>query len=256
MVKFFVFTRGRTGSTAIVDELNNSEGVLALQELFIRGDFSGDENDALEEKNAILRFDLWKKRDPWFLRIIPFSLGDKYRARRYFCVIEERAHGNGASAFGLKVLTHHFTQRPYLADILRARGYKAIYLRRNVARQVLSGMLAQQTGVYNLKGDFNNEKEYEIDLREYEAALLRGKQELEMDVVMLRESGFPVIVVDYEDWLSDREGFFGTVLEYLEVPYRLPSKTDYAVMIKDMAKTIKNIDEVESCARSLGVPLV
>lgn len=39
MNNFFLMTRGRTGSTAVADELNKSRGLCVMQELFLMHDF-------------------------------------------------------------------------------------------------------------------------------------------------------------------------------------------------------------------------
>ncbi len=41
MIKFVLVTRGRTGSTVVLDSLNNLDGVMALQEPFLSGVSAG-----------------------------------------------------------------------------------------------------------------------------------------------------------------------------------------------------------------------
>lgn len=75
MNKFFLMTRGRTGSTAVIDELNKSQGLCAARELFLIYDFDNipDVSEITKVYNFLLPFGLWK-RDDWLWKWIPHFL--------------------------------------------------------------------------------------------------------------------------------------------------------------------------------------
>ncbi len=65
MNTFFLITRGRTGSTATIDELNKSHSLCALQEFFPIYEFDNipDVSGIGKVYNILLPFVLWKRQD-------------------------------------------------------------------------------------------------------------------------------------------------------------------------------------------------
>ena len=146
--KFFLMTRGRTGSTAVIDELTKSRSLCAMHELFLMYNFV-EHTPAFEKiYNLLLPFDLWKLQGWWLRWMPPFIYSDDLWARRYLEKAERLARHQGVAGFGFKVLSYHFDERPFLNALLKQQGYQVLYLTRNVARQVLSGMVAAQSGIY------------------------------------------------------------------------------------------------------------
>lgn len=251
MIKFFMMTRGRTGSSAVMDELNNSSSFLALQEPFIKM------NNKPTKIPSIPRFDLWdsnvyKKNAKG--KIISFFEREETRASKYLDYAEDMALRQSVQGFGYKVLAHHFSQRPYLSDMLKERKYKSFYLTRNKVRRVLSGITAEMRGRYNVKGhaDYKDNNKYKVNIKMLQSRLEQEDDLVEKDIEMLEKECFPYCIVSYEEFLLNRESFYAKIFESLGVQSELPSRTDYKVMINDMSETLSNYEEVCDLVERLG----
>ena len=132
MKKFFLMTRGRTGSTAVIDELNKIDKACVLHELFTRYDDQKDEPEWVKSNPLLSPLDQWKKSCWWSKK---WGFGEKQLASLSLNKAISVSRKLGKNVFGFKVLSHHFIDRPYLLDTLRTRNFKAIYLKRNLARQ-------------------------------------------------------------------------------------------------------------------------
>ncbi len=256
MHKVFLMTRGRTGSTAVIDELNKVSFIRATQELFLIRDFSQIPAAKFAKLfDILLPFDLWKKKSKlrkWMLSI--FS-GDKVWFSFYLYNAERLVKQQGASVFCFKVLSHHFDERPFLGTVLKEREYQAVYLTRNIARQVLSGMVAVQTGIYNSTEKVEDTRSYQIDIDKFKWLVQWEVQCVEKDIARLKAQGFDFIVIPYEEFKNDRQSFYAKIFHFLELPVELPLASDYTVIIKDLKYTIENYDAVAECVSSMGMSL-
>lgn len=262
-------TRGRTGSTAIIDEMNKVQGIFTSQELFIKQNFKkrirndpgfkermGISLDRYKKSKATIPYYLWKTQVPWqgkgWRRVfIP-------RARwvaSYLYEMETVAKVHEASVFGFKVLSHHFDQTPSLKKVLSDHKYQVIYLTRNVPRQVISGMIAKQRGAYNRKNYHDNTR-YQIDLDEFVRLVKYSIKGVQDDLLFINSCGFDFIKVSYEEFTFDRAAFFEQILAFLGVPFEVPKASDYSVMIKDLRHTVENLDAVLERASAIGVTVV
>lgn len=214
---FYLLTRGRTGSTAVIDEIDKSGTLLATQELFsLRTNWKMKDRFYVTFK-YILPYDLWKKGT--VLRGILLKLSfDGMFASLYLSKAESFTKDKTLLGFSFKVLSHHFVERPFLLKLLRKRNYKAIYLKRNIARQVMSGMIANQRGIYNSLEDVVDTQRYSIDLNEFSELVLWEKQCVENDCELLKQKGFDFIVVSYEEFCDDKQSFFNKVFNFLQIP--------------------------------------
>jgi LPS sulfotransferase NodH len=256
MNKFFIMTRGRTGSTAIIDELNKADRIGTAQELFLKYDFS-DKPDLLSQLYPlVLPFELWKERGSWWCNIYRRYLNDEGLINLYLKHVEATtAKGEGKDAFGFKVLSHHFEETPFLDSALLKRGYRVLYLTRNIPRQVISGMLAEQRGKYNAQADegYEDKNRYSIDIEEFRNLVRWESQAVENDIAFLSTAGFNFIEVTYEEFMTDRMAFFRRVLSFLGGPVVLPQASSYSVMIKDMEHSIENYQAVAECVLAMGL---
>lgn len=253
MNKFILVTRGRTGSTAIMDELNKCHAVWADTELFLNFEFPDDQYEFLAP------FNLWKKRLHRKVSLIDkagFLLGEKRLAKRYLDESEGRGMDSQSLAFGFKLLSHHFEERPYLADLLLNRNYRAIYLKRNLARQALSGMIANKRKIYNTIEKYEDFDQYTIDIDEFQKLVEIEDLAVINDIDNLRNLGFDHIVISYEDFCSNRSQFFQNIFNFLKIEHEVPAKSDYTIMIKDLKHTVANLEEVKNCAKQMGLDLV
>jgi hypothetical protein len=250
-------TRGRTGSTAVIDELNKSRGLCAVQELFLIYDFDHipDVSEITKVYNVILPFVLWKRQD-WSRKWMPhFFYRNKQWSDRYLAKTEALAKKRGTSGFGFKVLSHNFDEWPFLSTLLKRRGYRAIYLTRNIARQVLSGMVANQSGIWNTREGIKNLSSYSINLDEFQRNVEWELGAVDRDCARLTAEGFRFIVVAYEEFCTDRQAFYDKIFRFLELPVILPTRSEYSILIKDLRATIANYDAVVERAIAIGMPL-
>lgn len=247
MNRFILFTGGRTGSTAVIDELKNCKDFIINQELFLVYDF---QESPVYHYDHILPYTLWKNE-----RISRNVFPDFISANWYLDEAEIKSKKKGAETFGFKLLSHQFTQWPFLRVILLRRKYKVIYLKRNIARQVISGMIARMRGLYNTRASISDSSEYKIDLGFFAKSVKEKEAAQFNDYVMLSRYGFEFIIVSYEEFCNERELFFYKIFSFLNVNNELPAKSTFSISIKDLEKTVKNHREVTNLSRELGWPL-
>ena len=250
-------TRGRTGSTAVIDELNKSRGLCAVQELFLIFDFDNipDVSEIAKVYDVLLPFVLWKRQD-WLWKWMPNFLSDDQQwSGRYLAKAESLARNQGRASFGFKVLSHNFEEWPFLSAALKQRSYRAIYLTLNIARQVLSGMVANRSGIWNTKEGIKNLPCYTIDLDEFQRNVEWEIDAVNMDCARLTTEGFSFIVVTYEEFCADRQSFYDKIFQFLGLPVELPPRSDYSIVIKDLRNTIANYDDVVGRAAAMGMTL-
>lgn len=257
MNKFFIMTRGRTGSTAVIDSLNNTSSICAAQELFIRYDFTKKQQLLSQLYTLVPPFDIWKERGVWWSCLYRKLLTQKALIRSYLRDAEKSAKDAEKVIFGFKVLSHHFDETHDLKEVLFGQGYHAIYLTRNIPRQVISGMVAKLRGKYNAHASENyvDDSGYTIDIKEFEALVKWETQAVANDLAMLESMGGSFIEVRYEDFIADRQSFFDKIFNFLGVESGVSPLSRYSVMIKDLRGTVNNYDMVADCAARLGVPL-
>lgn len=252
MTKFFLMTRGRTGSTAVLDELGKSKGICAMQELFITFDFPKPSKQEIEFMfKFILPFDYWRREVNWCAKIVPAA----FLADRYLAEAEDQGKRQRAQGFGFKVLSHHLDRYPFLEKLLKRRGYRALYLTRNLARQVLSGMIAKQRGVYNTENEFLDSNCYTVDLDEFQKLIEWEAQSVKDDCARIKAAGFDCQIITYEQFSMDRNAFFKLIFDFLGVESEVPEASTFTVMIKDPRATIANFDAVTERARSIDLQL-
>jgi len=247
--KFVVLTRGRTGSTAITDELGKCSSITTTQELFLRDEFTA--KTLQRDYTLIVPFDIWKK-EKWGYGVIPARFADVRLARNYLLDAERLAERRNATAFGWKVLSHQFDQRPFLCDLLKKRRYRVIYLRRKTTHQVVSGLIARQRGIYNSVESLHDKRKYQIDPDEFVNAVKGERECIRNDRALLTAKGFSFAEVHYEDYCTNREAFFATVFELLDYPFEMPPPSDFVRMIDDKRSVIENYDQVAGIAAQLG----
>lgn len=290
MVNFFMLTRGRTGSTAILDELQTTN-IFSLQEIFVELNTPGNRGHSSEETISFPSFDLWlttarppsvpnrvHKDKPKALNDWTNSLNlslktisefiqrldrnnsmlnrsiERYFLMKYLDDIEN--HGKGLDKIGtiFKVLSHQLSTRRPLLGVLKKRGYKAILLtRRNVVKQVLSGMVAEARGVYNTR-QFSTMPPCKIDLARFEFAIAWELKCNEENRSLLMGNDIDFIELAYEDFVKDREFFYSNLFEFMKIDSQTPQPTNYSVMIPDMKSAIINYQDVEKKITSMFSP--
>jgi hypothetical protein len=241
LTRAVVVTRGRTGSSAVTEELGGLPGLRAEQEVF-----SQAPNLAHYDFPP---FEAWRPAQP------DPDAEEAVLAERYLDALEADALSRGRTGVVWKALSIHFVQRPYLAGLIQRRGYKALYLRRGFVRQVLSGLVAGQRKLYNTYEAFEDASHYRVDPEQLRSLVTIERYEIGRDLSLLFNGKIPFLEVDYELYLSDRTAFFAQVCAFLGLPPAVPLASRFVVMIPDLAATIENLDEVKAVAAELGEPL-
>lgn len=273
MKKFFLLTRGRTGSTAILDEIGTTN-ILAVQEPFInlRADISNEIHSHVSQN--MIPFDLWVENfchrqnhgiantfktalykrhnlplsDKWaFGRVVT-----RYLIQQYLKEMESVCNNFHKEGIIVKVLSHQLTERKPLLGVLKSSGYRALLLvRRNVVRQVLSGMVAEFRRVYNSKERLQNQASCKIDLDRFEYCVAWEMRCVEENRALLRENEINYLEITYEDFCSNRTQFYLRLFSYMQLEYRLPDPTGFSIMIPNIREAIANYDELETRVSSM-----
>lgn len=244
-------TRGRTGSTAIVDVLNKSEKLCVFQELFLKYDFNKT------KQHLIPPYDLWKQRGSLLTRLWRKVSKEYININNYLKNAERIVADYDGAAFGFKLLSHNFDERPDLKEQLLKRRFKVIYLTRNIPRQVISGMVAKLRGKYNAHGreNFKDDTCYKIDIDEFKSLVEWETQAVANDINMLETSEFDYIQVRYEDFVENSDAFFSEIFRFLDIPEEKLPESSFSIMIKDLKQAIQNYQEVEDCLTEMGMTI-
>jgi LPS sulfotransferase NodH len=258
MKKYFIMTRGRTGSSAIIDELNNVAHIRSPSlEPFLRIDFEEfikKQPEVLDQIEIMMPFDLWSNKF-WVKFVAKYFLEDRRLIQQYLKHQESLASREGSQAFGFKVLSHHFDETPQLSEVLLDRKYSALYLTRNSARQVISGMIAKKRGIYNTKKEYKSNVKWKLDADEFKYLVKVEEDAKKSDIYFLSNSEFDFIEISYEKFLENRSEFFRGIFDFLDLPLELPRPSTYSVMIENIKGTIENYQDIAECAADIGVPL-
>ena len=258
--RFFIYSPGRAGSTAIANELSATVSVVCFQEPFVNiARFSQERRDiAAREyrKRGICRTDPYAQpgergRDIYNYGTVS-AVEPGLTPAAYLDLLESHPVHQDKLAIGFKAVKGQIDFVPGLWAELARRGYLVFCLtRRNFVHGALSAAIAQQKGLYNTNdaarvAEFRSER-VRISVpalanfvREYRRArwLLPWK---------LRVKGFRVVTLSYEDFVSDRPAFYERVFASLGVPFELPPSSSIQKLVPpDLPGFIENYAEIES----------
>lgn len=243
MEKIAIVTRGRTGSSAIIDELRVKK-YLSAQELF-----SSDKSPNLSYYKNYFPYE--KSLEKYFLEK---NKGAEKSCLTYIINLEFFATFIRKKVLVFKVLSSHFSERPYLLKILTQRGYRIIYLRRNPSMQVISGLIAKKRRLYNTKKNYIDSSTYEIAVDDFKWHAKFEYETAEADISLLK-SKMELLEVWYEDYLSDRNSFFEKVYKFIGITSSMPNPSNFNIMIRDPKTTIKNYEEINNASIEIGFPI-
>lgn len=246
---FFVYTDGRTGSSAICDELNNHQELVCWQELFTYGgDVSEFEGATMADAPALEKvLDLDILYYEMFRTLSDPSTHGKQCLEAYFSYLDRKAVGQNAEQFGFKLLYNHAThwKDEGLAALLLKRNYKIVHnLRLDFVRKYISGAIASKTGVWNTKDQVSWSEKVVLDpdicrLRCNESSI--RYRAFDKDI---RDDGFDVITVSYEQFLSDRDTFLSQIFKFLGLAPESVQRSDFKIVTPvDLSTIIENYDQ-------------
>ena len=247
-------TRGRTGSTSVINELGKLKNVLTMQELFIHGIQFTDEN-INNWYSTFPPYDHWLKNNykkPWYTYLRYSKIDNILAARKYLENAEKIAEEMNSECFGYKVLSHHFAQRKYLRALIKERGYIIIYLKRNIALQVISGIIAKKRGIYNSMATYSDDNQYEIDISLFKKLVNNEKLSVESDLLKLAKDKDEFVTVSYEDYCDNKILFYSEISNFLNHKLDIPPPSNTQIMILNIKETVKNYNEVKEVAADLG----
>jgi LPS sulfotransferase NodH len=252
-------TRGRTGSTAVMDSLNKTSSITTAQELFIKHKANKKNSQLVNQSDrVILRYDPWREQNLGRLeRVSDWLMRNGTSIVKYLDYVESTVSKTDAKAFGFKVISHHLKQRPGLQNILINRGYAIIYLTRNITRQVISGMVAKKKGKYNAheNENYKNNSTFTIDIDNYVSLVGKEKRAQQDELESLKLSGLDYTVITYDDFVSNRDQLFLDIVSFLKLEPETAPESSYMIMIESLKDTIKNYDQVCDATKQLGMTL-
>ena len=269
--KFFIYTRGRTGSTAVIDEINKHPDITCWQELFIA--LSSDAMmESFYQRHGVRfsdyeikmhwrpTFELWSRqfRKVHMLNSV-FYLENRMprtsagMVRRYLEETSQIELEMRKKAVGFKLLQNQADVARGFFRILKESGYKAIYLERvNVVKRVISGIIANRRKTYNAKNYQSSDDVYTIDMAEFKSLVDIEINAVNMEKRMLEKNGFEILYVTYEEFLEDRKGFYTQIFDFIGVDNVLPDETEFSIMIPSVSDVVENYEELKECVKAMG----
>lgn len=243
MVKYFVFTTGRTGSTAICDELNSRDDMVCWQELFntIYGHHLEQDNVTLSgEEEHFQEFGLPCQ--------VYQGLNPGTTVADFLAYTEDRSAGM-AAAMGFKLLYYEpeLWEGGRLLWQLKERGYKCLHLiRRDHTSRTLSSLIASTSGYYNTKEtvEWGTEKIL-IDPLQFEVRLKYGMSQIEEARESLEAAGLPTLEIFYEDFLADPNAFHRMISGHFDLTTETRKASGYKKTTPSrVSDLIENYDEI------------
>lgn len=258
--RFFIYSPGRAGSTAIANELSATSSMVCFQEPFVQiSRFSQQQRDTTLKqylKNGICRTDAFavdgvKGRDIYNYGTV-HAADPRTTASSYLDLLESHEAHQDKLAIGFKAVKGQIDAVPGLWRELARRKYRVLCLtRRNFVRGALSAAIAQQKGLYN-----TNDAARVAEFREQPVSVpipvvanfVREYRRARWLVPwILRAKGFSPQRIYYEDFQSDRQAFYRSIFAALEVDYELPPAATIKKLVpNDLQNFIENYAEVEA----------
>jgi len=256
MTNFFLFTLGRTGSTAVIDELASHSSISCHGEIFRR-------NGALTPKAQVQ----YEQEGDDYLRyrltndlVLPYKMFLQLPEAKslgysgYLDSLNERTLAEGKKIFGFKLLLNQSTENPGLIEELGDKKFKALHLiRKNVVRKTVSGMVAEQRKAYNRRNYEHPDEKYVIDMASFKLRIKRNDGFVDKTRKTLQSSNIEALEVYYEDFLLNRELFYDKIFDFLGAKSMPLKPSDYSIMVPSLDRVIKNYDEFRSGVDKLGL---
>ena len=237
MVKYFMYTDGRTGSTAMCDVLSIDQKVWSSQELFTFGDTFGA---PLEDPVTLV--------DGNVVEVVPcYRTG--LSPSKYLKAVEESLSDAGYCAFGFKLLYNHATHwgGRELLELLRDHGFKPFHnIRTDFKRKALSGYMARVRGVWNSEKDVLYSEKVVVDLFQLEKSIEMSRNRCDMQKKLLIEIFGAILETQYEGFLEDEAKYVNQVFEYLGIGVVRAQKASSwkKVLPNDLSEVVENYKEL------------
>jgi hypothetical protein len=116
-------------------------------------------------------------------------------------------------------------------------------------------MIANKRGKYYSLNKVVDSQSYEIDVDDFKWHIRHEQDCVAKDILKIQSLGLIFVDVSYEDYVSNRDHFYGCIFNMLDFPLIIPPPSDLLRVIDDLRQTIKNYGEVETAARELGIEI-
>lgn len=260
MRKFLIFSRGRTGSSAIADEFNMHPDVTCHGEVFWPK-LSGRP----KLKTAYEEFGReYFLENIWRDRIMLYAIFSENNSTQlmteesfngYFNYLVLEAQKDNSLAVGGKFMNCTNPPRRDLLDWCYKADVHLVYLsRQNILRQVISGMVARKLKVRN-RVNYSPEEKRNFTFNPKKVLRLIKKEVNKRENTLndLQKSGVIFIEVSYEEWCKDRETLLLRAFNFLDVPAIVPAVTRFCIMTPEpLSKLISNYDAVAHALKKNG----
>lgn len=190
-MNFIILSHARSGSTWLVNTLNNIEGVNCYGELFLN-------KATLYQDGEIQmpRFLLWRQKNTG---LRPFTT---YRYLNEVCA--------GKGSIGFKLMYPQLRKFLETATFAISKKMAVVHLvRKNILDSVLSSLVAKERGQFHYKGqdEIPIEEAINVDTDHLIRSISRINKTTEMARLFLRISQLIQIEINYEDLLADKQNF-------------------------------------------------
>jgi len=244
LINFCVFTRGRTGSTAIVDNLNDHSKLICHQELF-RQELKGS---------------------PFYESVVAFQRyiqdTDAPSVENYFRLLHTDAD-DGIAGLGCKILSQHIEENQSydLWKFLRHSDFKFVFLLRNPLRVSISGHIAGARSFYNLRRDCAHYKELKEKVRNVEIDAQKVLSDAGITAMwdqkwlkILQDEGVNFKIAYYEDYVLDRMKFMNDIAAFIGVDSFEDAFLDNIEKVtpSNVWDCIENAEEVRAVIKAAG----
>ena len=230
MTLFTMLTRGRTGSTPLIDDIDRHPEIACHQELF-RPEIKTEPPDMVPSYEAVRKN------------------GRTLTAEDY---LREVAAATPGKKVGFKTLIFHFEERQEigLESFMFGSSMPIIFLTRDPVRAALSAAIARERQVFNVHADQkpreNQGKRVTLDPTYVSNEARYYAHWSDHWQTKLRDLKAPHIVVTYEQYVSDRLAVVNSIFRFLNVQEMpsLPPNSYSKVTSDDVWKDVVNHAEI------------
>lgn len=249
---FVIYTRGRSGSTVIVDHLESHPSIVCYNELFSPNGRSIWENRAeRSDRTALAPYDVFKD-----MRSQSAETGGREFYRPYLREMIDTARQDKPDAcVGFKLLTYQANAHKRLMRVLKKQQFAFLHLiRRNVVRQVISSFVANERGAWNRRDWTPPSDRYNLDMTKFSKRVKHNQSATEKDRALLPVLGVDHLTIYYEDYVDAPQPFLDRIHEFLGVEKADVTPTDLSIMTdRNLRNVVANYDELKDATTALGL---
>jgi len=232
---FFILSAPRSGSTVLTQTLDKHPKIFCAGELF---------NASGNIYHPEWRFPLFntaQKKPATFFALMNYIKANFSGASHIKKFYEEKEK----EICGFKLMINHANNFPAVYRYLHSNNFRMIALiRTNVFLQALSGLRAQQLGIYHSKEELKPaEKKYFVN-----TSLLKkrmGELEKAKDEVLRLSKSFKSIIIKYEDF-ENWQPTLDKIFEFLDVEKMNISPQLKKISTGNWQANVENYNEVEN----------